>query len=87
MTIAPLHYLTIGEASSLIVNREISPVELTKAFLDRIDSLDSKLHAYITVTTEFALRQARIAEAEILQGEYRGPMHGIPIALKDLYGT
>ncbi len=87
MVSTPLHYLTIGEASRLIRDRELSPVELTRAFLERIEALDSQLHAYITVTGEHALRQARTAEAAILQGDYRGPMHGIPIALKDLYGT
>ena len=82
-----LHYLTIHEASKLIESRELSPVELTRAFLDRIEALDSTLNAYITVLPDAAMAQARDAEAEIERGGYRGPLHGIPIALKDLYDT
>ena len=82
-----LHYLTIGEASRLLRDGKLSPVELTRAFLDRIDTLDGTLECYITVLRDAAMSEARQAEAEILRGEYRGPMHGIPIALKDLYDT
>ena len=82
-----LHYLTIGEASGLLQSGKLSPVELTRAFLDRIDALDDTLECYITVLHDGAMADARQAEAEILRGEYRGPMHGIPIALKDLYDT
>ena len=82
-----LYYLTIAEAGALLRERKLSPVELTQAFLDRIDELDPKLEAYITVLHEEALAEARAAEAEIARGRYRGPMHGIPIALKDLYDT
>ncbi len=87
MTTAPLHHLTIQEAGGLLKNRSLSPVELTTAFLDRIDDLDPKLNAFITVTSELALSQARQAEAELAAGHYRGPLHGIPIALKDLFDT
>jgi aspartyl-tRNA(Asn)/glutamyl-tRNA(Gln) amidotransferase subunit A len=87
MTQTPLYYLTIGEASALLRHRQLSPVELTRAFLDRISHLDSTLKAYITVLPERALAAARVAEAEILQGHHKGPLHGIPIALKDLYDT
>jgi aspartyl-tRNA(Asn)/glutamyl-tRNA(Gln) amidotransferase subunit A len=87
MTQTPLYYLTIGEASVLLRHRQLSPVELTRAFLDRISQLDSTLKAYITVLPERALAAARVAEAEILQGHHKGPLHGIPIALKDLYDT
>lgn len=80
-------YLTITEGASLIRGRDLSPVELTRAFLDRIDRLDAKLNAYITVLYEDAMADARKSEAEILAGNYRGPLHGIPIALKDLYDT
>ena len=80
-------FLTIGEAGDLIRRRELSPVDLTRAFLDRIDSLDDQLHAYITLTRDEALSAARTAEAEILKGNYKGRMHGIPFALKDLYDT
>jgi aspartyl-tRNA(Asn)/glutamyl-tRNA(Gln) amidotransferase subunit A len=82
-----LCYLTIGQASGLIRRRELSPVELTRAFLDRIDAVDGKLHSYITVLADEALEEARAAEAEILKGEYRGALHGIPLAHKDLYDT
>ena len=86
-TKSDLCYLTISEAGKLIQTHQLSPVELTKAFLDRIETLDGKLHAYIKVTSELALRHARVAEKEILNGEYRGPFHGIPFALKDIYDT
>lgn len=84
---APLYYLTIAEAGELLRSRSLSPVELTRAFLDRIDALDDTLQCYITVLHDDAMAAARQAEAEILRGDYRGPMHGIPIALKDLYDT
>ena len=82
-----LCYLTIRQASQLLRDGELSPVELTRAFLDRIERLDGTLSAYITVLPEEALAEARKAEAEIRSGDYRGPLHGIPIALKDLYDT
>ena len=82
-----LCFLTILEAGKLLRQREISPVELTGAFLRRIEEVDNKLHAYIKVLPEEALAEARMAEAAILRGGYLGPLHGIPIALKDLYWT
>ena len=82
-----LHHLTIAEASSLIARQELSPVALTEAFLKRIESVDPKLNAYVTVTGERALDDARTAEQEIAAGGYKGPLHGIPIALKDIYDT
>jgi aspartyl-tRNA(Asn)/glutamyl-tRNA(Gln) amidotransferase subunit A len=82
-----LHFLTIAEAASLIEQRKLSPVALTRAFLDRITAVDPQLNAYLLVTEEQALDQARVAEAEIISGNYRGPMHGIPFALKDIYCT
>ena len=82
-----LCYLTIAEAGELVRRQELSPVELTRAFLDRIEAVDDRLHAYITVLRNEALEEARIAEAEILNGDYRGPLHGIPLAHKDLYDT
>ena len=82
-----LHYLTIGEAAPLIASGELSPVELTRAYLDRIEAVDGRLDSYVTLTSELALSQARQAEAEIRAGNCRGPLHGIPIALKDLYDT
>jgi aspartyl-tRNA(Asn)/glutamyl-tRNA(Gln) amidotransferase subunit A len=81
------HFLTIAEASKLIERRALSPVELTQAFLDRIAALDRRLNAYLLVTADLAMEQARAAEAEIMAGRWRGPMHGIPYALKDIYCT
>src|SRR6195952_197462 len=82
-----LHFLSITAAARLIERRQLSPVELTQAFLDRIEAIDPQLNAYLLVTAELALKQARAAEAEIMAGNYRGPLHGIPIALKDIYCT
>ena len=82
-----LHYLSIRQAGELIQRGELSPVELTRACLDRIQATDDRLHSFILLLADDALAQARTAEAEILRGAYRGPMHGIPFALKDLYDT
>ena len=82
-----LYFLTIHQAGELIRNGELSPVELTRACLERIEQTDDRLHSFILLTEDEALRQARVAESEILSGNYRGPMHGIPFALKDLYDT
>jgi len=79
--------MTITEAAALIEARELSPVELTQVHLDRIAQIDPLLNAFITLTTDLALEAARQAEAEIARGAYRGPLHGIPIALKDVYET
>jgi aspartyl-tRNA(Asn)/glutamyl-tRNA(Gln) amidotransferase subunit A len=79
--------LTIRELSRKICAREISPVEITHECLARIEKLNPKLNAFITVNAESALDQARIAEREIFRGNYRGPLHGIPIGLKDLIDT
>jgi aspartyl-tRNA(Asn)/glutamyl-tRNA(Gln) amidotransferase subunit A len=78
---------TIVELLPRLRRREISPVELTRACLDRIAKLNPALNAFITVTAESALAEARAAEIEISRGEWRGPLHGIPIALKDLIDT
>jgi aspartyl-tRNA(Asn)/glutamyl-tRNA(Gln) amidotransferase subunit A len=82
-----LYYMTISQMGPLLSNRKLSPVELVRAFLERIEAVDDKLHSYVTLLPEQALSQAQAAEAEILQGNYRGPLHGIPIGLKDLYDT
>jgi len=78
---------SIVEVSELLRKRELSPVELTKQCLERIEKLNSTLNAFITVTSQSALEQARTAEKEMLQGHWRGPLHGIPLALKDLIDT
>jgi aspartyl-tRNA(Asn)/glutamyl-tRNA(Gln) amidotransferase subunit A len=75
---------TICELSRRIRDREISPVELTHDCLSRIEKLNPKLNAFITVTAESALDQARVAEREIFAGDCRGPLHGIPVGLKDI---
>lgn len=80
-------WLTLSEASHLVRNKKISPVELTQVCLRRIEQFNPKLNAFITVTGESALAEAREAEAEIQRGHWRGPLHGIPIALKDLFDT
>jgi aspartyl-tRNA(Asn)/glutamyl-tRNA(Gln) amidotransferase subunit A len=78
---------SIIETSQLLRERKLSPVELTKNCLAQIERLNPTLNAFITVTAEPAMAQARSAEAEILQGNWRGPLHGIPLALKDLIDT
>ena len=78
---------SIVETTELLRKRELSPVELTKNCLAQIEKLNPTLNAFITVTAESALTQARTAEAEILRGHWRGPLHGIPLALKDLIDT
>ena len=78
-------YLSAGDLSRLIEKKEVSPVEATEAYLDRIDDLDFKFNAYLTVSRDLALEAARAAEKEITAGNYRGPMHGIPVAVKDQF--
>ncbi|MGO9863997.1 MAG: amidase [Terriglobales bacterium] len=75
---------TIRELSGKVRSRAISPVELTRDCLERIEKLNPTLNAFITVMADSALDQARRAEREILGGDYRGPLHGIPIGLKDI---
>jgi len=79
--------MTLLEAARAIRAKEVSPVELTRECLARIEQLNPKLNAFITVTAEQALEQASAAEAEIQRGHWRGPLHGIPIALKDVFDT
>jgi len=79
--------LSLSEASDLVHGKKISSVALTQECLKRIERLNPKLNAFITVTAESALEQAREAEAEIQKGQWKGPLHGIPIALKDLVDT
>jgi aspartyl-tRNA(Asn)/glutamyl-tRNA(Gln) amidotransferase subunit A len=79
--------LTITEAAEAISSRELSVVELTESLLNRIEDWQSTLNAFITVTADHALDQAQAADAEISAGNYRGPLHGIPFGLKDIYET
>jgi aspartyl-tRNA(Asn)/glutamyl-tRNA(Gln) amidotransferase subunit A len=80
-------YLTIAEAARLIAAKELSPVELLDSRLQRIERLDGRLNSFIRVLADEARATARTAEAEIAAGRYRGPLHGIPIGLKDIYET
>src|SRR6266699_3246359 len=80
-------YLTIAEAARLIESRELSPVELIDSRLDRVQRFDGRLNSFIRVLADEARAAARAAEAEIAAGKYRGPLHGIPIGLKDIYET
>jgi aspartyl-tRNA(Asn)/glutamyl-tRNA(Gln) amidotransferase subunit A len=82
-----LTMLTISQAAKLIEKREVSPVALTDAYLARIERLNPAINAYVTITADLARTGAREAEAEIARSAYRGPLHGIPIGLKDLYDT
>ncbi len=82
-----LPFLTASQLSKLIEAKEVSPVEATEAYLDRIEEVDSKLNSYITITGEQALESARQAEEEIAQGKHRGPLHGVPVAVKDQFNT
>jgi aspartyl-tRNA(Asn)/glutamyl-tRNA(Gln) amidotransferase subunit A len=82
-----LCYLTVAEAAAGLRRRDFSAMELTDACLDRINTIDGTLHGFITVTADLALEQARQAERELRGGIDRGLLHGIPIALKDLYAT
>jgi aspartyl-tRNA(Asn)/glutamyl-tRNA(Gln) amidotransferase subunit A len=82
-----LCFMSIVQLGEQMRQRTISPVEVTQAYLDRIQALDTKLNSYLTVTAEHALREAKKAEARILQGNYAGPLHGIPLAHKDIIAT
>ncbi len=84
---ADLCSLTITELSRLLRSRKLSSIELTRAYLERIEAYQPKLDAFLTVTRDLALRQARRADKEIAAGDYRGPMHGIAFGLKDIYAT
>ena len=80
-----LHWLTIAEAAPLIEGKELSPVELTDACLARIEAVEPNLNAFITVLADDAHKEARAAADEIAGGNYRGPLHGVPVALKDIF--
>jgi aspartyl-tRNA(Asn)/glutamyl-tRNA(Gln) amidotransferase subunit A len=84
---AELHDLSITELSGLIAARKLSPGELVAALILRIEACDAQTHAFITPTFDLARRQAREAEREIVAGHSRGPLHGVPFALKDIYDT
>src|SRR5580704_7662588 len=79
-----LHWLTASDAARQFAARKLSPVELLNALLARIDRLDSKLHAFIRLDAEAAMAAARAAEAEMAAGRVRGPLHGVPVGIKDI---
>lgn len=83
----PLHYKTISELSQLFKAKKLSSVAVTQALLERIDTLDGRLKSFATVTPALALEQAAQADREIASGNYRGPLHGVPVAVKDLCFT
>jgi aspartyl-tRNA(Asn)/glutamyl-tRNA(Gln) amidotransferase subunit A len=78
-----LHLLSIADVSTLLKKKEVSPVELTKICLERIEEFNPKLNAFITVYSEEAMKQAKIAESEIARNQYKGKLHGVPLAIKD----
>lgn len=87
MTETSLHYFTIFDLSGLLSSKQLSPVELTTALLERIDVHDGELKSFVTLMTDSAMAAARKAEKEIMKDEYRGLLHGIPIGIKDLCFT
>ena len=82
-----LHYLELVDLAARIHSKEVSPVEVTRAQLERIEAIDGQLRSFALVLAEQALAQARQAEAEITRGDIRGPLHGVPVAVKDLCWT
>lgn len=86
-TPASLADLTLCQAAELLRNKQVSPLELTRACLSRIEKLNSRLNAFITVCAESAIQQAEQAEREIVGGNWRGPLHGVPLSLKDVIDT
>jgi aspartyl-tRNA(Asn)/glutamyl-tRNA(Gln) amidotransferase subunit A len=87
MTTTALHDLTLAEAAALIAKRKLSPVEYTQSLLARTDALEPQINAFITRTSDAAIENARAAESQIARGDYRGSLHGIPFAVKDIYDT
>ncbi len=87
MNVEELAFLPLATLADHLRQRDLSPVEATRVFLDRIAAHDPQLASYITVTGEAALAEAAAAEREIAAGQYRGPLHGVPLALKDLFYT
>lgn len=87
MSDTPLFYKPITEIAELLSSKKLSPIELTTVILDRIEQHDDRLKSYATITAEQAMTAAQKAEQEITDGNYRGPLHGIPIGVKDLCFT
>ena len=87
MDATELCYASAGTLSRLVQQKELSPVEIIDAHLARIEATEPVLNSYITLLPEEARAAARRAESDIQKGDYRGPLHGLPVALKDLYNT
>src|SRR5437773_1064981 len=87
MAASEILFKSVAELAPLLKARKLSPVEVVRAFLDRIEAVNPQVNAFITVTGEQALEQARKAEREIAAGRYRGPLHGVPYAPKDILAT
>jgi amidase len=83
----PLHYRSLTDLSDALRRRELSSVEVTAALLDRIAATEPQTLSYVTVMADAAMAQARTADEDIARGDWRGPLHGVPIALKDLCFT
>ncbi|MCI0864870.1 MAG: hypothetical protein J4N69_11575, partial [Chloroflexi bacterium] len=83
MAATDIAFLSATELGSAIQSKEVSPVEAVEAYLERIERIDPQVNAYITVCADQARQEALQAEAEIRRGEYRGPLHGIPMGIKD----
>ena len=82
--VGELHWLSVAEAAQAIADKELSPVELMKALLERIATLDPRLNAFIKLDAEAAMAAAKAAEAEAVAGRLRGPLHGVPVGIKDI---
>jgi aspartyl-tRNA(Asn)/glutamyl-tRNA(Gln) amidotransferase subunit A len=82
-----LHWASVADLARLIATKEVSPVDVVRAHLDRIAALDARLRCFVTLTAQAALEAARVAEGELAAGRSRGPLHGVPFALKDLFDT
>ena len=80
-----LYYMTIAEAGARIARKDLSPVELIDAYINRIEALNRQLDAFVTPTLDLARQQAKAAEADIVAGRHKGVLHGIPFGLKDIY--
>ena len=87
MSDTDLAYLPATEIRSMIAEKKVSSVEMTKLYLDRIDALDSQFNSYLTVTSDLALEMAADADSAVARGDDLGPLHGLPISIKDLEMT
>jgi Asp-tRNA(Asn)/Glu-tRNA(Gln) amidotransferase A subunit family amidase len=84
---ADIPFLSVSQLSELIKSRQVSPVEVVEGYLERIDRLSDRLYAYLTVCRDQAVEAARASERELARGAYRGPLHGVPVAVKDQLNT